>query len=107
MPPRWLLKKIILWIQRKKFRNARSRPGRVVRSSHAAEKCRACHSERSEESLFDRSTAQNHGGILRFAQNDNFLTFPEPVQLVPLQTEAPQSEMTQISVNCLCLRSWP
>jgi len=34
-----------------------------------------CHSERSEESLFDLSPEQKQREVLRFAQNDNVLSF--------------------------------
>src|SRR5579864_9156670 len=41
-----------------------------------------CHSERSEESLFDLTIRKKQGEILRFAQNDSALGFPQPVQPV-------------------------
>src|SRR5579872_4128125 len=41
--------------------------GGVRHTSRAALKLRLCHSERSEESLFDRSVGKNLGEILRFA----------------------------------------
>jgi len=34
-----------------------------------------CHSERSEESLFDLSIEKKQGEILRFAQNDRVFGF--------------------------------
>jgi len=43
-------------------------------SEGGAELPKHCHSERSEESLFDPSASKKEG-ILRFAQTDNFLIF--------------------------------
>jgi hypothetical protein len=38
-----------------------------------------CHSERSEESLFDLRMGKKPREILRFAQNDNSKLFSQPV----------------------------
>jgi hypothetical protein len=47
-----------------------------VAAEQAAEKdVLRCHSERSEESLFDRSIEKKPIEILRFAQNDSGLSF--------------------------------
>jgi hypothetical protein len=41
----------------------------------AEKKASFCHSERSEESLFDLSIGKKQREILRFAQNDNVFSF--------------------------------
>jgi hypothetical protein len=51
----------------------------VAQALQAAEKNDLfCHSERSEESLFDLSIREQ-GEIFRLAQNDSVLVFPQPV----------------------------
>jgi hypothetical protein len=44
-------------------------------NSLRGKKASICHSERSEESLFDLSIRKKQGEILRFAQNDSVLSF--------------------------------
>jgi hypothetical protein len=46
-----------------------------------------CHSERSEESLFDLSV-KKQGEILRFAQNDNTLSFTADESPTPAPLDA-------------------
>ena len=53
-----------------------------------------CHSERSEESLFDLSKESKQRDIPRFVHNDGVLRFPQPVE-----TCAPQAPSAFIRIN--------
>jgi hypothetical protein len=82
----------------------------TVRSGSRDKTFITCHSERSEESAFalDEQAKQ----IPRFARDDTIIfgraqeTSMSKQETKPNQTDAPQSESTQISVKCLCSRSW-
>jgi hypothetical protein len=78
-----------------------------------------CHSEQSEESAFPldeqakqipRCASARSLGVS--ARDDTFIfygsrhTSMSKQGTKPTQTDAPQSESTQISVKCLCSRSW-